>query len=256
MKKTAKTAMTAAMFAASLGASANTACYANTIMQSNAAAVGFDYAETTTMVQPVYGPPEVMQSLFGTTTQPEPVKMEGEATMPITTEELALPGEPVITTTSEDELMTGGVLPIYTTTERLVPEGTSPVVTTTTTTTAPMIDTYPMPLYGPPSVLFNAADMNMDKQLDARDLSKLKQMLLNGYTEVSWGQLGDLDGDHQITKNDIKILQRELTGKPEDEEEENDETRYNPVTTTTTTTTTRRIETVQPVYGPPPAWIE
>lgn len=250
MKKTAKTAMTAAMFAASLGASANTACYANSIMQSNAASVGFDYAETTvgTTVQTVYGPPEVMESLFGTTTEDMPIQLEGDMR---------------VETTSEDELVTPGVAPIYTddeelreegvvtveTTMPIVPEGT--VVTTTCTTTMPTYDTYPVPVYGPPSYFFKHGDLNMDRSLDSRDLTLLKRAILEGEGYFD-PELLDVNGDGAINKEDIKALQRQLTGKPEDEE--GDQTRY-AATTTTTMTTTIDEPIPQPEYGPP-EWFE
>jgi hypothetical protein len=254
MKKTAKTAMTAAMFAASLGASANSACYANAIMQSNAAMVGFDYAETSTVgttVQTVYGPPEVMESLFGTTTEDIPVQLEGDMR---------------VETTNEDELVTDGVAPIYTDDENLrdegvvtvettmpvLPEGT--VVTTTCTTTMPHYDTYPVPVYGPPSFFYKHGDPNMDSSIDVRDLSILKRVILEGEGYGIFDpELLDVNEDGRVNKEDIKALQRKLTGKPEDEDEQT--TVLTGTTTTTTFTTTIDEPIPQPAYGPP-EWFE
>ena len=73
--------------------------------------------------------------------------------------------------------------------------------------------------------------------------------------------LGDLNQDMKLDKEDVNLMIRMLTGKPEKEDEikENSET----ITTTVTTETTRNRETlttttwdwdiVVPLYGPPPA---
>ena len=111
MKKTLKTAMTAAMFAASLGATAGNAQYANAISQQTLAnALSIEETTTGTTVQTVYGPPEVMESLYGTTTTDEELQLEGEPV--ITDDDVELSGEEPIYT--DDEVEIGGVAPMYT----------------------------------------------------------------------------------------------------------------------------------------------
>ena len=249
MKKTVKTAMTAAMFAMSLGATAGNALYAQAIGNSALeAALSFEETTTGPRVTTVYGPPEIFTTtpeetqetflLSGTVVTPEgtytttdeeyPIRLEGEATMPTTTTDIH-------TTTTTEGTCT-------------IPVTTTPIITTTTT--------FPItvPLYGPPSVLYDSADVNTDKSLDARDLTALKRMILSGKRDAYWTELGDVNGDGVLDKKDIKALQRKLTGKPEDEDEDEDVTTTVTTTTTTTTTTeeTEFWETYpQPVYGPP-----
>jgi hypothetical protein len=254
MKKTVKTAMTAAMFAASLGASANSAGYADSIIQGNAANVALDYTETmfTTTIQLVYGPPEVMKSLFGTTTTEDTT----------TTTQLITEGtSPIVTTTTEEEILTGGVVPIYTDdTEALKTAGEATVYTTCTTPEA-YIDTYPVPVYGPPSYFYKTGDLNEDKSFDARDLTLIKRKIGRWLNEdptlvltYADRQQLDINGDGKLDKQDIIEYQRKLTGKPAEEEEP-------PVTTAVftkenpTTTTTTFEDIPQPVYGPP-EWFE
>ena len=129
------------------------------------------------------------------------------------------------------------------------------------------------PLYGPPPVELALGDMNEDKQLDARDLSVLKKMIMdsrgqitldelgdpdgNGMVQIwSWGSspitssiyVGDVNQDLNIDKKDVEALVRMLTGKPEENEEEETD----PIVTTTTTV--MESEMTQTSYGPPPAW--
>ena len=129
------------------------------------------------------------------------------------------------------------------------------------------------PLYGPPPVELALGDINEDKEVDARDLTLLKQMVLdsrgqialdelgdpdgNGFVQIwSWGDspirssiyVGDLNQDYLINKDDVKALIRQLTGKPEEEEEETEPA------VTTMTTIISETEMTQTAYGPPPAW--
>jgi hypothetical protein len=218
------------MFAATLGATAGNAQYASAISQrALEQALSFEETTTATTIQTVYGPMGAVE----TTTE----------------DEIILPGEEPIYT--DDDIEIGGDAPVYTDENGNYIE--EPYYETEPTT---FPETTVEVLYGPPSVLFNHGDLNMDRKLDARDLTLLKQRYLKGYTSVSWGELGDLDGDGQLTKKDIKMLERQLTGKPEDEDEDEDTTTTVTTTTTTTTTTeeTDFWETYpQPVYGPPPA---
>ena len=98
MKKTLQTAMTAAMFAASLGMAAGTAS-ASQAGESDAAAVEKLMNATAGEVVDVYGPPEA----FYTETEP----------LTTTTTEAAAPPEET-TDPDYDEPVTGGVVPLPT----------------------------------------------------------------------------------------------------------------------------------------------
>jgi hypothetical protein len=138
-------------------------------------------------------------------------------------------------------------------------------------------------LYGPAPVTLALGDMNWDREVDARDLTVLKQKILAndgviqrsarcdpdgdgwavifGASGFSLLDLGDLNQDMKLDKEDVDLMIRMLTGKPEKEDEikENSET----ITTTVTTetawtrktlpTTTWDWDVVVPLYGPPPA---
>ena len=112
------------------------------------------------------------------------------------------------------------------------------------------------PLYGPPWVFAEKGDMNYDHSFDARDLTLLKQVILEERSpQQSDVFLGDVNLDGAIDKDDVKELIRQLTGKPEDEEEQTQTTDTTSMTETTITTLTT-TETEYPVslYGPPRAW--
>ena len=103
------------------------------------------------------------------------------------------------------------------------------------------------PLYGPPWVFAEKGDMNYDHSFDARDLTLLKQVILEERSpQQSDVFLGDVNLDGAIDKDDVKELIRQLTGKP-DEPEETDVTVLSTDTTIPTTTTV-------PLYGPPAAY--
>ena len=125
------------------------------------------------------------------------------------------------------------------------------------------------PLYGPPPVGKALGDINQDMEIDVRDVTLLKQLLLrengvfylmfkgdrdkNGRIE-EWEfpdddprefYLGDLNQDRTVDKADVQEMIRRLTGAPKDEDD--------PIVTTMTVET--EVETMtQTSYGPPPAW--
>ena len=110
-------------------------------------------------------------------------------------------------------------------------------------------------LYGPPWVFAEKGDMNYDSVLDARDLSWLKQIVLEERDpQQSDTFLGDVNGDGTIDKEDIKVLIRKLTGKPEDEEEQTETTDTTATTESYTTTTETTWDYPVLMYGPPRAW--
>ena len=54
------------------------------------------------------------------------------------------------------------------------------------------------PLYGPPPVDRYLGDIYMDDEIDVRDLSKLKNLLLENDLKVELGEIGDPDRDGRI----------------------------------------------------------
>ncbi len=127
-------------------------------------------------------------------------------------------------------------------------------------------------LYGPPWVFYDQGDLNMDNNLDARDLSLLKAYLLSQDPDVDQDfrtfhngrelypeRLGDFNSDGKVDKEDVKAMVRELTGKPENEEPivtTTTTTQPKPGTTTATITTQETLMDItetfpQDVYGPP-----
>ena len=132
------------------------------------------------------------------------------------------------------------------------------------------------PLYGPPPVDRYLGDIYMDDEIDVRDLSKLKKLLLENDLKVelgeigdpdrdgriqiwSWGSsgirdssfLGDMNQDGVLDKADVQELIRRLTCQPEDDP---DETTTVTEVTSETTSTTLNPETMMVLYGPPRAW--
>ena len=123
-------------------------------------------------------------------------------------------------------------------------------------------------LYGPPPRDCVLGDMNLDGEIDVRDLSALKKVILsteehkyqlNDYGDPDgdgwltiWGgsgfgtnAIGDLNQDMVVDKADVQEMIRRLTGAPKDEDD--------PIVTTMTVET--EVETMtQTSYGPPPAW--
>lgn len=110
MKKTLQTAMTAAMFAASLGFAAGTASASQTGGYSSLPVEQLMNATAGEIVD-VYGPPEA----FGTTTTPAETHLclEGTVTLPVTTTDLITDGtSPVVTSTTEEEMVLPGIVPL------------------------------------------------------------------------------------------------------------------------------------------------
>ena len=113
-------------------------------------------------------------------------------------------------------------------------------------------------LYGPPWVFADLGDMNYDFQFDVRDVTLLKQYVLEERSpQQSDTYLGDVNMDGVIDKADVKELIRKLTGKPEDDQEQTETTKITGTTTAQTTSTEATTTTWDyPVlmYGPPRAW--
>lgn len=182
MKKSDKTALTAAAFAAALN-----------IVPMGAAA--YDPAEeeiqdvygppayfstTTTAPQPVYGPPEIMSSLY-----------------------------PELFTTTASSLSTEDITP--------QPEyGPPPVVsstenqsaTTTTTATFPE-DNIPQPVYGPMPIY---GDLTYDGVVDSYDLIAMRQMFRGGVNAGDNYYIADLNNDGSVSVSDLVVLSRYVLG--------------------------------------------
>ena len=223
MKKTVKTAMTAAMFAASLGMAAGTASASQT---GDYQAVPLEELITATSTETicVYGPPEVMESLFGRQTTSE------SFTETVTETTLALSGTVTlpVTTTNFDVLSEDGVAPIVTD-DPLETAGDVPV---------------------------RVDDLNSDGSFDSRDLTLLKRFLLDPdsvsqqYPSLKYD--ADFDYNGRIDTQDVIQMLLRLTGMPEWKKED-------PAVTTTTVsetvlpsteTTIFTEELPQPAYGP------
>ena len=238
MKKSLQSKLTAALFAAAISTSGGT------LSPQLANAFGSD-TDITTVPETTYGPPVWMTTTEDTEETTTEFMREGtvvtyeETTTTSMTEELCLRG--TVTTVEE------------TTTEpepiQLAGEATIP---TTTVTTDNLVTAGVVPIFA------EAGDSDYNGSIDARDLTMLKQYLLNqNYARTLGGGPDpyDVNGDGAIDKNDVKALIRLLTGKPEDDDEATGTT-TTAVTTDTSTDTSTTTFTTYPVclYGPPKAF--
>ena len=145
----------------------------------------------------------------------------------------------------------------------LMPEGTVPIDTGTSTTCCDLPEydgVFPVPteteeplmMMGDPVVYDEPGDLNMDGSIDVRDLTLLKQYLLQNTKRRYPDRTLDADRDGELSKEDVRALVRLLTGKPEDEDDPavTSEALPEPASTTTTELTT----VITTLYGPPPAW--
>lgn len=122
--------------------------------------------------------------------------------------------------------------------------------TDTTETTTTTLETTVMPLYGPPSVLYPRGDVTMDKQVDARDFTRMKQIALgqNPYPGYAENDIADLNHDGKVDKQDVEKMLHDVLGVPEKEDPVLTSTTALTLATTTITTTTMMVSTL---YGPP-----
>ncbi|MBR5363791.1 MAG: dockerin type I repeat-containing protein [Oscillospiraceae bacterium] len=213
MKKTLQSKLTAALFAAAISTSGGT-------LSPQLARAADAADDVTTVPQTTYGPPVWMM----TTDESDTTTTTATTEMPIFSTEA-----PTVTMTTST---TGE--PAF---------GTeAPTVTMTTTTEE-------LQLAGEPVLYDEPGDVNMNGSIDVRDLTLLKQYLLNQSKYQVAAGVGDLNGDGKIDKKDVQALIRLLTGKPEGEEEKTSTDPSNLMTMTTTIGTTTCV-----LYGPPPAY--
>ncbi len=242
MKKTNKTSLTAALFAAAIGLSPTES-------------MGADYSPEDNLSPTVYGPPEY----FSTMTEPVSTTAynpEDEVDQPVY-------GAPVYTTVVTSTMQTQPVYgpPIFTTTTTttqpdIVTETTAlpqpeygPPIYTTETTTQTDVTTettiIPQPTYGPP-LYFPIGDFNHDWEVDAFDLVRARQLIAE-YDSDSFEMFevsvsGDLNEDGKVNIADLVLLNKYILGNSSADEE--------PVEEPQDTTTIPPCTTV-PVYGAP-----
>lgn len=185
MKKTEKTILTAALFAAALNmipsgtsnikSSALASDYNNSSDEPTITTTAYNPNEG--MEVPVYGPPVS----WTTTAEPDSIT-------PTTT----------VTTTDEPHLVPVYGPPISWTT-------TEPVPTTVTTTV-------PMPVYGPPLAWYG--DINEDGKVNVFDMIELRKAYINGEVGKGFDYMrADINHDGKIGMADLVMLENYLLGK-------------------------------------------
>lgn len=76
-------------------------------------------------------------------------------------------------------------------------------------------------VYGPPWMFYEAGDSNMDRQMDARDLTLMKRAVLLGEEAVGSNayHLADVNDDGTVDKEDLLAFRAEKLGIPQQEQE-------------------------------------
>lgn len=260
MKKTEKTALTAALFAAAMhvGTANSEPVDATAAFSGNTTTtvVGMENKESSqpavlkdvitefkSEMAGVYGPPP-------TTTVPD-----DKEDMPVTTTtEPILPGFTTVY----------GPPSIFTTT---TPEDKDDVVTTTTIDKViAELENDSQPVYGPKPFY---GDVNTDGVTDVFDMILLRERFAQNNTDYSFQ--ADINNDFKVSVADLVLLNKYLLGQiddirnPEGDKEVvkttmSTQTVYGPPVTYTTAAdeeedvVTTTEELIQDVYGPPPSW--
>lgn len=254
MKKSPKTLLTAAMFAAAINASAYedaaTIANAHSLTKSDNGSAysleNIDFDLSAEDIQDVYGPPVY----YETTTAPEeeiitttttkaynpaattPVTVYGP---PITTSPTTLPEDDTTTTTTTlseeyDPVITTAVVPVYGPPDVSVTTTYDPSVTTpatvygppVTTTATPYYPEYelPEPTYGPPIRL---GDANGDGNINSLDAVAFRKAIVNGYPKTAYMfKAYDINMDGFIDEKDLKQVIGYIKGEIEDIQDEYD----------------------------------
>lgn len=246
MKKTEKTALTAAIFAAALYGGSNAATdtiEASASSTSTTTVVG----ARSDMVQPVISQDIIddlnskMSAVYGPPPSYNDDKNEEDDIITTTTELVTLYAPPAywITTPVPDEAETS-----TTTTDRVIAE---------------FVDNM-QDVYGPPPIY---GDMNYDGRVNVFDFIKLRERFVRNDSE--YVEAGDLNLDRKISVADLVVLQNFLLGKIDRDEPLTTDTTEEaipqpsygpPYWETTTVPEEDDVDTpeVAPLYGPPPSW--
>ena len=212
MKKTIRTAMTAAIFAAAnmsampsmaAGDSENNQWPA---FNSGAADISESVEFTGQNAYGVYGPPPTDGTWWDGEPWADPDYVERLATTVTTTMMPAPVYGPAPTTTVTDDDW-HSVLTTFTT-------------TMATTSTTEIVTTMPEPVYGPP-IYFFLGDANADGRVDSFDAIALRRMLVTGQGSMDERYYGDINQDGKVSISDLLLLQRYLLGKIKDLKEYN-----------------------------------
>lgn len=220
MKKTEKTALTAAIFAAAMCGTANTASEpveAAAFTSTTTSVVGSEFVgnqpaispdaikELNSKMAPVYGPPPSYDDSDNSE-------------------------EDVITTTRKITTVYG---PPRTTTVTPVPDEQE----TTTDFVIAELQTNGQPVYGPAPFY---GDVNDDGRTDVFDMILLRERFAKNDTSYSF--MADVNYDLKISVADLVVLNKFLLGKIDKSE---------PVTTTFEEENVTSVPTMAPLYGPP-----
>ncbi len=271
MKKTEKTALTAAIFAAAMYGTANAAAepveagaaFTSTttsvvgmdIVADNQSGISIDaIKELNSKMSTVYGPPPSDYDYSN--------NYDEEDVVTTTQHMVALYAPPeYMTTTAPDEyefedwttttvINTTAIHTVYGppsvfTTTTTVPD--IEVATTTTDYVIAELQTNGQPVYGPAPLY---GDVNADNRVDVFDMIKLREEFAKGSPSYSFAT--DVNNDYKVSVADLVILQKYLLGKIDDiryPEDENIITTTNVIDDEASVTTT--TVTFAPLYGPP-----
>lgn len=74
----------------------------------------------------------------------------------------------------------------------------------------------PVGIYGPPSLLYPRGDVTRDKTVDARDLSRMKHLILTMQEPHLYAEqeISDLNRDGTVDQKDLEIMLHEVLGVP------------------------------------------
>lgn len=262
MKKTEKTVLTAALFAAALNmipSGAGDVTTSASATDYNPAAPPIAYDPSAEEIQDVYGPP-----IWETTTAAPPIAYD-----PNNAVEVPVYGPPVSWTTTETELTTQTTtattepmpVPVYgppiswTTTGTELTTQTSTTTKTQTSsglTLATTTNTIPVAVYGPPIAWYG--DINADGRIDVFDMIELRKLYINSTSNGEKAYRADVNQDGDIGMADLVMLNNYLLGKIDDFSDPLPEPKPTTAVSYEPTITTSTEPIPQTEYGPPIAF--
>lgn len=204
MKKTERTALTAALFAAALNLiPTGTNDMTSSAVGNDAAPAGVDeYVPEADEPIGMYGPPWMFEQTTAPTTEPlrtdvYPVYGTQPAWTTVTPVSSAQ--------TTKPPLQTGIVYPVY---------GTQPAWTTAPETTPTATTTEMYAVYGPPPVIKSKlGDLDDDGKVTAFDMVLLRQRYVNRDLSFTDFRRYDVNDDGRLDIADLVIMQQYLLGK-------------------------------------------